>query len=254
MIFVVTLQDQIKSNFSVMMDVIKEILSSEAGSFSFVLGLLILAGWMVYYVTKFTTKISMKSEIFSERMDKTESNVASIRLDIARHETFNDRIGKTESNIDQIKTGIAEIKGSIHFISETINKNEPVSKRKSPVSLSDLGEQIASDYNIATIVDRNWHTISSAIKGLGTKNPYDIQEFSRDTAFSDSIRSKSATFFTESDIDRLRVIAYKSGENIYSISFIAGILIRDRYFAENGIDVDEVDEYHQTIENAENIS
>jgi len=155
-------------------------------------------------------------------------------------------IGCMKTDISGIKSDISGIK----CLFENVVLS-PASKRKSPVSLSDLGEKIASDYNIAAIVDRNWHSINAAIKGLGTKNPYDIQEFSRVTAFSDSIRSKTATFFTEDDIDKLRLIAYKSGENIYSIAFIAGILIRDRYFAENGIEVDDVDIQDTNIENAD---
>jgi len=187
-----------------------------------------------------------KLDVLETKVDNLQSDMVVVKSDMM----------EVKKDIVVLKTDVSGIKSDIsgiRFLFENVSFI-PASKRKSPVSLSDLGEKIASDYNISAIVDRNWNRISAAIKELGSTNPYDIQEFSRETAFTDSIRTKASKFFTENDIDKLRVIAYKSGENIYSISFIAGILIRDRYFAENGIDVDEVDEYHQTIENAENIS
>ena len=187
-----------------------------------------------------------KLDVLGTKVDNLQSDMGEVKSEI---------VG-VKKDIVVLKTDVSGIKSDISGIKSVFDYTfgSPASKRKSPVTLSDLGEKIASEYNIAAIVDRNWNSISMAIDNLGTTNPYDIQEFSKETAFTDSIRSKAAIFFTEKDIDRLRLIAYKSGENIYTISFIAGILIRDRYFAENGIDVDEVDKNHSTIEDAEFIT
>ena len=180
-----------------------------------------------------------KLDVLETKVDNLQSDMVAVKSDMV----------EVKKDIIVLKTDVSGIKSDISgikFLFENVSFAS-TSKRKSPVSLSDLGEKIASDYNIAAIVDRNWHTISAAIKELGTTNPYDIQEFSKETAFTDSIRSKTAKFFTENDIDKLRIIAYKSGENIYSISFVAGILIRDRYFTENGIDVDDVNTHDPNI-------
>jgi len=201
---------------------------------------------------KLETKVdNLQSDMVEVKKDMVEvkSDMIEVKKDIVELkwnmvEVKSDLV-EVKKDIVVLKTDVSAIKSDIsgiRFLFENASfafAPTPTFKRKSPVSLSDLGEKIAEEYNIAEIVDRNWPTISAAIKALGTTNPYDIQEFSRDTAFTDSIRTKKATFFTESDIDRLRVIAYKSGENIYSISFIAGILIRDRYFEENRIEADD---------------
>ena len=197
------------------MNIIKEILSSPAGSFSFVLGMMILAGWLVHYVTKFTTKISVE------------------------HGQFNKRMDKTESNIDEIRKDIAFIKGSFEV---AIGLKDAIAKKKSPLSLTDLGVEIAESYNLKAMIDTSWYRISAVINGLGTKNPYDIQEYCIETAFVEANK-----FFSDKDIDKLKIISYKTGVPLFSISRLMGILIRDRYFEENNIDVFEVDSHDPSL-------
>ena len=66
-----------------MFDTIRAILETPPGSFAFVFGMMVLAGWVIHYVTKFTVTISSKHDRFNERMDKTESDIAEIRTDVA---------------------------------------------------------------------------------------------------------------------------------------------------------------------------
>ena len=194
-----------------MLEAIKEILGSPAGSASFVLGIMVLAGWIIHYVTKFTTTITAKYGLFDERM------------------------AKTESNIDEIRKDIAYIKGSFEA---TVGIKDVLTKKKSPITLTEIGKQIADSNNLNAMVDSNWSKISIALNGLKTNNPYDIQEFCIETAFVESNK-----FFSNDDISRLKLISYKSGVSLFSITRLMGVLIRDRYFNENGIDVGEVDQY-----------
>ena len=69
----------------------------------------------------------------------------------------------------------------------------------------------------------------------------DIQEFSRNTAYFDTENINEAKFFSERDIDKLKIVAFKTGYPIVIITkVIMGILIRERYIKENGIDVDDL--------------
>ena len=192
-----------------MISVIKEILSSPAGSFSFVFGLLVLVCWLVHYVTKFTTKISVE------------------------HGQINKRMDKTESSIDEIRRDISFIKGSFEA---AIGIKDAIAKKKSPLSLTELGVEIAEKYSLETMIASNWGKINDILNALKTKNPYDIQEYCIETAFIEANK-----FFSDKDIDKLKIISYKTGVPLFSISRLMGILIRDRYFAENGINVDDVD-------------
>jgi dsDNA-specific endonuclease/ATPase MutS2 len=192
-----------------MMEVIKEALRSPVGSFSFVLGIMLLGGWAIHYITKFTTKINVEHGQFSKRMDKVESNV------------------------DEIRKDIAYIKGSLELV---VASKDALSKKKSPLSFTDLGKEIAKSNDLDAMIANNWLKINTVLQDLKTKNPYDIQEFCLETAFVEPEK-----FFSPNDFDKLKSVSYKTGNTLISITRLMGILIRDRYFNENGIDADDVD-------------
>ena len=202
-----------------MMDAIRNILESPAGSFGFVFSIMVLAGWIIHYVTKFTAKI------------------------LTEHGQIDRRMDRVEINIDEIRTDIAEIKGSLRFVIE----NDRYTRKKSPLSLTDEGRDVATSNNLDVIINDRWDKISETLKGLKTGNPYDLQEFCIDTAFADTTFIKPAQFFSAKEIDKLKIISYRTGIPLLSITRIMGVLIRDRFFSENGIDLGEVDQHDPKI-------
>jgi len=194
-----------------MWDFLKTVLGSPTGSFAFVGGLLALSWWLVHSITKFITEYSIKQGLFNKQMDKTESDIA------------------------QIKEDIAFLKGSF---GAAIEIKDTLVKKKSPISLTDLGLQLVAEHNLDGIIVDNWLKINTAIQNLKTNNPYDIQEFCLESAFV-----RANIFFSDKDIDRLKRISYQTGAPLFSIARVMGILIRDRYLKENGIDIGEIDQH-----------
>ena len=194
-----------------MMDAIRVILESPAGSFAFIFSIMALFGWIIHYVTKFTVNISSKHDRFNERMDKSEST------------------------IDEIRKDIAFIKGTLSMAIET---KDSLTKKKSPLTLTDSGKEVVSTNNLDLMVDSNWQKITAALQSIKNKSPYDLQEFCIETAFTEMNR-----FFSENDIEKLKTISFKSGIPLMSITRVMGILIRDRYFGENGIDIGTIDQH-----------
>ena len=211
-----------------MIDLLREALNSPAGSFSFIFSIMMLGGLIIFYVTRTMTKIITEHGQFNKRMDKTED----------AHEK---RMDKTEASIDLIKADIVIIKADISEMKGVINARlgSTVSRKRSPEVLTEEGEKIVSDYHLDVMVHNNWDRISAAINSLGTRNQYDLQEFCFYTAYLDTENIKEAKFFSEKDIDKLKIVAYKTGYPLVIITkVIMGILIRDRYFKENTIDDD----------------
>jgi hypothetical protein len=195
----------------VMWDLIKDILGSASGSFAFVFALLVLSWWVVHYLTEFRTKYREEHGQFSKWIDRTESS------------------------IDKIKEDVIIIKGQIEV---ALALKDPYAKKRSPVSLTPLGLQMVADHGLDAMVADNWQKISSAIQKSGASNPYDIQEFCFETAF---VRPNA--FLSEKDFDKLKLISYQTGARLFSVARVVGILVRDRYFKENGIDVGEIDQH-----------
>jgi hypothetical protein len=133
-----------------------DILNSPLGSFAFILGIMIGIGWIIFYVTKFTTKIS------------------------AKHGEFAERVNKVETNIDDIRKDLAYVKGSIEA---AIGLKDLLTRKKSPISLTELGEKISKENDFENIIAINWDKILRTLELENFKNAYDIQEFCIDTAF-----------------------------------------------------------------------
>jgi len=112
------------------------------------------------------------------------------------------------------------------------------SKRRSPWELTDLGIKLAKDNNFYDMIDRAWDKISEELKSLETINPYDLQNRSINIPFEDAVTQSPPKFFSEDDINRLKILAYKTDADLWESTRVIGILIRDRYFSENGIDAE----------------
>jgi hypothetical protein len=193
-----------------MIELFEKILGSPAGSFAFVFGIIVLGGWLVHYVTKFTTKISIE------------------------HNGFKEETEKTKSYIDEIRKDMAFVKGSLEV---AIGLKDVLTQKHSPISLTEMGDKMVKDYNLTHVVEKNWDKIIVASgKDLETKNPYDLQEYFIETSYLNP-----ATFFSDDDVDYLKTVAYKCGFPFMSIARVMGILIRDKYFEKKNIAVEEID-------------
>lgn len=114
---------------------IQEILGSPVGSFASVLGMMILAGWLIYFVTKHTAKFKCDSD------------------------EHRGKVGKVEEKLDGINRDIAYIRGSIDLIRSTSASANPTIQAHSPVSLTDYGKKLAEEMELSTMIQRNWERI-----------------------------------------------------------------------------------------------
>jgi len=192
-------------------DLIREILGSPIGSLSFILGIMILSGWLIHFVTKHITKY------------KTEN------------EENKSKVIKIEDKIDTINTNLAYIRGTIDVVNKIIPN--PTIKSKSPISLTELGESLAKDMDLQAKIIRNWDKIRDYLdNNLLQKNAYDIQQFCIDTASVSLDR-----LFSESDVNNIKEFAFKNGNPLLYYGGMIGVMIRDAYFKYKGIDIFDVD-------------
>lgn len=189
-----------------MFELLRDILTSPAGSFGFVFAVL---GLLFY--------IAMKAGTVIEKFRS---------------------VPKLSDNIDKIKEDIAEIKA---FIQISRQDNNKFVKAHSPLSLTEKGEMVATDLHIRDILNRQW---SSLCKQISTKlneghNPYDIQE----VCFE--IGRTYSKILTENEFENVRLYAFKNGHNLADYDLLFGIVLRDMYFKEKNIKVEELDKYEK---------
>ena len=137
--------------------------------------------------------------------------------------------------ISNVEKDIAVMKNTLSF---ALGMKDVVAKKRSPVVLTEIGEDLVAENNLHAMVDRNWGKISKVLNNLKTRNPYDLEQFCLDTALTDTLFD-APEFLSLKDVDKLKRIAYNSPYPLHSITRAIAVLIRDRYFIENNIDISE---------------
>lgn len=119
--------------------ILKNILTSPAGSFGFILSLFLLMFFLVYKAGKIVEKYKL--------------------------------LDKLAASIDKIKDDIAIIKA-------TLQTGHPFAEAQSPINLNASGEDLASELGAREMILKNWNDIQKKIdKDLEKEsNPYDIQQ------------------------------------------------------------------------------
>ena len=201
-----------------MFDVLKLAFQSDAGSFAFVLSIILMVIVGVWYVTKFTTNLSRDVKECKNEDDKLDK-----------------KIDKVDSKLDKIKDDIAYIKATIG----TINTNNPsgLTQSFSPIGLTDKGKNMAEQMGVRGFIVTNWENILQYIdKNSKSMSAYDIQQLCIETASVSLDR-----LFTEEDVVKVKLFAFENGQNLVYYGGMIGIIIRDMYFKERSIEISEVD-------------
>ena len=115
----------------------------------------------------------------------------------------------------------------------------PLFQAHSPISLTEYGSSILSAIGIEKYIEKSWDAISEYIeKNSASLNPYDIQQL----CFNYLIISPEQVLSPEG-YDRLKTKAFQLGVPSVSLLQASAIQIRDRYFKEHNIDLDDIDKH-----------
>lgn len=181
-----------------MADIIKSIFTSPLGSFGFVFGVFVVVVWGVYFVTKHITIIRTEHGSLKETGAKLAQAVEYIQRDIMWMKI------------------VMETKGAPAM---------DIAKSHSPISLTELGEELKKELGAEEAVGRNWDKIDSDITiNVKDKNPYDIQQYCMETA-----AVTPEAFLSKEEVDKVKLFAYKKGRPFVSLSTIFALIIRDKY-------------------------
>jgi len=196
-----------------MLDLLKDALSSPAGSFGFVFALMVLGGWLIHWVTKKVTQINAEHSGFSKSVDKMERTIDDMRKDVSY----------VKGSIDVLKSG----------------NSTALLQSHSPVSLTLKGDEVAKEIKAEEIITRNWSKIFTILeRDISNKNAYDIQQYCIENVSVDPDR-----FFDNDGLNLLKDYAYKQGNPLQLYTRLMGILIRDRYLKQKGVAITEIDKH-----------
>ena len=146
--------------------------------------------------------------------------------------------------VTQVTTSITYMQKSIDSLLNNLSRSnmnaaDPFTQTSSPLSITVKGEEMAKNLGLRNMVDKKWATIKAMIDAdESSENPYDIQQFCIQQAVV-----YPELFLEPSDLNTVKRHAYEMGNQLQSYMKVIAVMVRDRYFKENNIDVNEVDVY-----------
>lgn len=202
---------------------LEQILGSPFGSFGFVFAFIFGGFSFVIWVTFKVAKIHGLHNAFNETIRGVKEGMKT-------------DISYVKDDIKGIQRDLSYLVGSIEVLKNHGYRQSPV-EAHSPLSPNEIGEQIIKELDLNDIIARNSDKIMSYLNAnIGSKNPYDIQQYCIETASVDL-----GQFFSESDVNIVKKYAFNHGRILFYYGSLIGVLIRDLYFQRNNIDLDEVD-------------
>jgi hypothetical protein len=136
-----------------------------------------------------------------------------------------------------MRDAVVELRTKVDLIYRNTNPSSPVASR-SPLSLTDIGQQIAAKINANEILDKNYDKLSKDVELKNGKNPYDIQLASMLVAKEDVLN-----LLNEQELILVKQEAFSRGLLVEDVTAVFGILLRDRIFTEKNIPIAEVDKH-----------
>ena len=264
-----------------MLNTLKEILTSDFGSFGFSFAFISLILWLAYKggtliekyqkIDRLENNIeTIKDDISvkvgnltekSKKIDKLENNIETIKDDISvkvgNLTEKSKKIDKLENSIDKIKDDISVIKASINVINASItvindyiNTEKLVkngySKSQSPIDLNTKGEAISDKLQAKKIIDANWpkiqKDITNQISQIGSITEANNLYTIQEICFK--LCRTYSQYLSPEDINHIKNVAYAEGVTLSEFNFVFGIEVRNKYFEDNNIVAEAVTEYN----------
>jgi hypothetical protein len=153
------------------------------------------------------------------------------------------KIEKIAIGMGYINKNISDMSKNINAIAEKMNVGiipaTPFTQSLSPLTITENGKEKVKELGIDKMIDSNWEEISNLItNNIESKNPYDIQQF-----ILDETAIFPEKFISTKDIDRIKTDAYNMGEILQSYMRVIAVIVRDRYFKENHIELSDIDKH-----------
>lgn len=231
------------------METFVNILTSFGGSFAFTLSLIALIIFVTHKVTLWWSKakeVEVKANANENRLNDLPCTPNSIKIDSLRSDvgTLKADMVQVKGDVVALKADMVQVKGDIRSIRSDMLRIDTslisiqqalqvstLAQSHSPLSLTELGKQVAKEMNMEERIERRWEFIRPLIEEQMSGNtPYDIQQACQTVS-----TIKLEEMFSEEDMRYFKDCAYQSGKVIPYYSPMITVLIRDRYFSEKGI-------------------
>lgn len=143
------------------------------------------------------------------------------------------------TSLTNVERRIEDINKTILMLASSNSFNSPLTQSQSPVSLTEKGREIVTELNLWDAIDANWSKISDIPRG--EMNPYDIQ-----MQFMAGFITEPEAYLEPATLESIKKDAFMRGLPLIDYMRMLGVMARDKYFREHGMDLAEIDKNDPT--------
>ena len=112
----------------------------------------------------------------------------------------------------------------------SLSTKSPLLWEKSPLGLSDEGEEVAKKINADKVINDHWDNLCKLVY---ERNPTDAYEIQQACFFVTS--SHMPSVLTKEELHKVREVAFQQGRSLELILNVFAILLRDKLLKEKGL-------------------
>jgi hypothetical protein len=142
------------------------------------------------------------------------------------------RMGRYSEKIDQLEK--CNLNQRLSKLEGQFEQSAPLTRRKSPVSLSDRGMKVLLDSGGKAFVDENFEHLHKTIEAKKPETAYDVQEIAK---------SVIASLKDDSRINPMKDYLFKEGMTIDDLFVVLGVYLRDKVLQAKGWNSEDIDKH-----------
>lgn len=139
-------------------------------------------------------------------------------------------IGKDEHN--GLRKTVGDMRDKVVACETTLNERGPLTKRKSPVSLTERGEQFLKNSGGEKFIDDNFEELLAAVDAMDPQTAYDVQE---------DARSVVEQLSEDERINSIKEFLFKDGSSLPEAFEVMSIYLRNKILTHKNWNVADID-------------
>lgn len=160
--------------------------------------------------------------------------IVSIATGIAAFLIYRDKVRNLADDVKDIKKEMKDIRDMVIECKTSLKEREPLTKKESPISLTERGNQFLQASGGVQFIDENFTDLFAKVEAHSPKTAYDVQELSKEVLREISNNDKFAP---------LKEYLFKEGESLEELITVMGVDLRDRILKQKNWNVSDVDKY-----------
>lgn len=174
----------------------------------------------------------MQPNFFSQYADVIIPMIVSLITGIATFFVYKEKVCNLEKEVNLLRSEVKEIRDKVIACETSLKEREPLTKRKSPVDLTERGTKVLNESGGKTFIDNNYEELKRKVEDKTPKTSYDYQEASKEIV---------QTLKEDERINGIKEYLFKEGMEIQDIMDVLGLYLRNLILAEKNISTDDID-------------